>query len=177
MIKKYFNPRSLAGATTISHFAFVYGHNFNPRSLAGATFLVSTVIPFIQISIHAPSRERREVITNHRMSIEISIHAPSRERPELLALANIGPYFNPRSLAGATSSPSAGTAMFSFQSTLPRGSDRKAAYPSADAGISIHAPSRERPITPALVQYSISYFNPRSLAGATASKQITSLFI
>ena len=97
-----FNPRSLAGATTISHFAFVYGHNFNPRSLAGATFLVSTVIPFIQISIHAPSRERREVITNHRMSIEISIHAPSRERLVYISKTRPIMHFNPRSLAGAT---------------------------------------------------------------------------
>ena len=32
-----FNPRSLAGATTKSHFIVVYCHNFNPRSLAGAT--------------------------------------------------------------------------------------------------------------------------------------------
>ena len=54
----------------------------------------------------------------------ISIHAPSRERPiSNYILICSDRNFNPRSLTGATSTPSAGTAMFSFQSTLPHGSD------------------------------------------------------
>ncbi|WP_436976049.1 hypothetical protein, partial [Phascolarctobacterium succinatutens] len=42
--------------------------------------------------------------------------------------------------------------------------------------ISIHAPSRERLLKDQDV-YAIAYFNPRSLTGATASKQNTSTFI
>ena len=54
-----------------------------------------------------------------------------------------------------------------FQSTLPRGSDAiKRAGGNADAEISIHAPSRERPNSPAQLDRLIN-FNPRSLAGAT----------
>ena len=123
----------------------LHSQHFNPRSLAGATFLVSTVIPFIQISIHAPSRERLDFYWPSFAHLGISIHAPSRERfcalVGFLAMSD----FNPRSLAGAT-------VWYSI-------------YKHQKA-ISIHAPSRER------LQYSVNasnvaYFNPRSLAGAT----------
>ena len=100
---KYFNPRSLAGAT-------------NSRKL--------TLFYCLQISIHAPSRERLcpndNLDTDHR----ISIHAPSRERHAkhqefLYKYCD----FNPRSLAGATSHDAANRRVVLFQSTLPRGSD------------------------------------------------------
>ena len=87
-------------------------------------------------------------------------------------------YFNPRSLTGATGC------------SVPK---------SICKGISIHAPSRERPellsnsafiscyfnprsLTGATLVFALfkainADFNPRSLTGATASKQITSLFI
>ena len=54
----------------------------------------------------------------------ISIHAPSRERL----------------LPG-------GKVVFTelFQSTLPRGSDKRARITNVESAISIHAPSRERP--------------------------------
>ena len=140
-----FNPRSLAGATTIQDFCSqnyefqstlprgsdgrirkIAGtnYNFNPRSLAGATFFYLRPLPWLYISIHAPSRERPSS----------SVYAPT-----LL-------YFNPRSLAGATIF---GLLMLvytiPFQSTLPRGSDFGTAERLANKG----------------------YFNPRSLAGAT----------
>ena len=54
-----------------------------------------------------------------------------------------------------------------FQSTLPRGSDPvPITFAALSMGISIHAPSRERPrlSLPALL---LGNFNPRSLAGAT----------
>ena len=37
----YFNPRSLAGATTNSFFTLFSSRHFNPRSLAGATVTIS----------------------------------------------------------------------------------------------------------------------------------------
>ena len=118
----------------------------------------------------------------------ISIHAPSRERRQLLFVMQLWRYFNPRSLAGATVNihhaamrakisihapsrerPYQGYNRLTdplFQSTLPRGSDAKFANglilqwdfnPRSLAGathwsnhvnsytpISIHAPSRER---------------------------------
>ena len=117
------------------------------------------------ISIHAPSRERP--LCKHQcendlifqstlprgsdqqaqgapMSREISIHAPSRER--LLASLPTVPnrHFNPRSLAGATIDCLAENAAKLFQSTLPRGSDRRWKKRLSTATISIHAPSRER---------------------------------
>ena len=77
---------------------------FNPRSLAGATFTVATVQGEEQISIHAPLRERRQIISLARADYDfnprslagatcklsinntfvrlISIHAPLRERPD-----------------------------------------------------------------------------------------------
>ena len=140
--------------------------NFNPRSLAGATDGRTVVVDVKGISIHAPSRERRQRETRYNLTGHfnprslagataeaerhikngsISIHAPSRERPSRL---------KPKMLR------------LSFQSTLPRGSDsslvksgfvRRYFNPRSLAGatyyavpyaqhtaISIHAPSRER---------------------------------
>ena len=57
-------------------------------------------------------------------------------------------YFNPRSLAGATTQPSLADQTFA---------------------ISIHAPSRERLVSP-LDTLTDFYFNPRSLAGATTTR-------
>ena len=123
LLRRHFNPRSLAGARsstallrqtmTISIHAPSRErrssadtdnnvNHFNPRSLAGATSenIVGYFARFI--SIHAPSRERVGFILFLRTLIEISIHAPSRER--VLSL---------RSWKLLTA----------FQSTLPRGSD------------------------------------------------------
>ena len=85
-----------------------------------------------------------------------------------------------------------------FQSTLPCGSDSSVMLDVFFVFISIHAPLRERRpeflgshssmifqstlpcgsdfAVPFLLAY-LEYFNPRSLAGATASKENTSLFI
>ena len=162
----YFNPRSLAGATSqregdyycelfqstlprgsdafniITSPSFGY---FNPRSLAGAT-----------------RDNPKPKSTQH-----ISIHAPSRERQRILDVAKPAEQ---------------------FQSTLPRGSDlvqppsfcvisisihapsrERLLFPANKVyllTISIHAPSRERPRTAALLLRN-QHFNPRSLAGAT----------
>ena len=166
---------------------------FNPRSLAGATFLVGQLLGAVEISIHAPSRERPFVSHSNYSPLLISIHAPSRERPisdldrfvilnisihapsrerpnvarenaKLAAISIHAPsrerprrrhhrhrhyhHFNPRSLAGATKHLTNMSSLYcKFQSTLPRGSDLIGYTGGARVmGISIHAPSRERPL-------------------------------
>ena len=118
----------------------------------------------------------------------ISIHAPSRERLSHGNAQTLQGYFNPRSLAGATWLRALSNATFTFQSTLPRGSDSFTVSfsavlydfnPRSLAGatnatdllissynISIHAPSRERRFCSSTQNKSFN-FNPRSLAGAT----------
>ena len=117
-----FNPRSLAGATCCRRRCCVRFNHFNPRSLAGATNSLGRISKAGRISIHAPSRERR----NH------SFHMSQYE------------HFNPRSLAGATQLPWIITKFGTFQSTLPRGSDSDSHRAAEHRRISIHAPSRER---------------------------------
>ena len=74
--------------------------------------------------------------------------------------------FNPRSLAGATSKRLLLRIKLRFQSTLPRGSDVDNMEIFAPIVISIHAPSRERPLSKRFSAIA-RHFNPRSLAGAT----------
>ena len=118
--------------------------DFNPRSLTGATRSCCFDSCPLPISIHAPSRERRDVALRYiydplfqstlprgsdgisyyiRREIRISIHAPSRERLDIYAEQCTPTYFNPRSLAGATSHNITHFLLHAFQSTLPRGSD------------------------------------------------------
>ena len=121
-------------------------HYFNPRSLAGATQPSLADQTFAEISIHAPSRERPNFNKYKIFRIVISIHAPLRERR----------------------APTESTIpVVLFQSTLPCGSDAKAANRQAQVAISIHAPLRERPGLYG-TSGSVMNFNPRSLAGATA---------
>ena len=186
---RHFNPRSLSGATGPSAVACDWSRYFNPRSLAGATIGGTAITPMTAfqstlprgsdtsgggsagggaISIHAPSRERLSGANTPIDGQVISIHAPSRER--LVVWIHI-------------------ILISLFQSTLPRGSDgiwstisRKSTNfnPRSLAGatkinnvnvivysISIHAPSRERPLVRVDVASINFYFNPRSLAGAT----------
>ena len=133
----------------------------------GSDFMRFKTIYDTYISIHAPSRERQFTSHNYYTKNLISIHAPSRERPITayqlrqnkpfqstlprgsdltpFVILTIGSHFNPRSLAGAT-----------YQSFLG----------ALNVRISIHAPSRERPVSIVTVS-TIRNFNPRSLAGAT----------
>ena len=80
-------------------------------------------------------------------TVLISIHAPLRERLVIRRTFQL---------------------TLLFQSTLPCGSDAKAANRQAGIAISIHAPLRER-LLMFLNLVIIWNFNPRSLAGATAS--------
>ena len=141
-----FNPRSLAGATTqlrlnqqSSKFQSTLPRGsdpgrrdiltnsgyFNPRSLAGATFCFGWPLVSQTISIHAPSRERREVQHYYPYGKRISIHAPSRERPW-------------------TDEKGADLAYISIHAP----SRERPLHPNQwtkTRQISIHAPSRERP--------------------------------
>ena len=98
---KNFNPRSLAGATQISE-RYTSSHQFQSTLPRGSDWKCSIKIIGITISIHAPSRERRESTVIWDEDSAISIHAPSRERlrGQKLKMLKCG-----------------------FQSTLPRGSD------------------------------------------------------
>ena len=140
--------------------------NFNPRSLTGATsvdadgtltWTFQSTLPYgsdstnpiqnkaVKISIHAPLRERLNLLTHHSSFAryfnprsltgatmiygqimtcqDISIHAPLRERLTPFDNLSMVHHFNPRSLTGAT----------------------VAAAPIAtQRAISIHAPLRER---------------------------------
>ena len=111
------------------HYAIsVQRRDFNPRSLAGATPSVKGREQAGEISIHAPSRERQQVIARRQRAYRhfnprslagatrspgggrrwriISIHAPSRERRSIpVNNGRTAINFNPRSLAGATHFP------------------------------------------------------------------------
>ena len=97
------------------------------------------------ISIHAPSRERPVWYDIYKLNKAISIHAPSRERRKGCQSSSWYSYFNPRSLAGATTGFAQRYSAIIFQSTLPRGSDGSLTVKgNSTIIISIHAPSRER---------------------------------
>ena len=141
----YFNPRSLAGATTVAIAAGARIGNFNPRSLAGATYnlpcvshkaLFQSSLPrgsdlkilpsacLCVISILAPSRERPKLEVLHNGKIQISILAPSRERPaafrsfkQLLVISILAPSRERPFRCRPSPRP------IIFQSSLPRGSD------------------------------------------------------
>ena len=168
--------------------------DFNPRSLTGATLFTTFYNFYRPISIHAPSRERLFIISlainfdilfqstlphgsdQHRYQwsmddmqfqstlphgsdciltrssciASISIHAPSRER---LGMGHC--------ISGKKT----------FQSTLPHGSDCcSIGFNITKLQISIHAPSRER-LGRSTISAPRSYFNPRSLTGATQCQQ------
>ena len=143
--------------------------DFNPRSLAGATISGAGGHMITAISIHAPSRERptfgkanllRFVDFNPRSLAGATAFAMQQQRRRKfqstlprgsdllrLCISRFNSYFNPRSLAGATTKSTLSALMTAFQSTLPRGSDHVMPGDDERAAISIHAPSRERPIS------------------------------
>ena len=77
----------------------------------------------------------------------ISIHAPSRERQLLVGALAVLFLFQSTLPRGSDAVPSLhGVTIWRFQSTLPRGSDPNGIVYGAAGVISIHAPSRERPL-------------------------------
>ena len=123
----------------------------------------------MQISIHAPSRERPSPPYAIFTTLKISIHAPSRERPVLTCVRSVySQYFNPRSLTGAT--------LYNYYEKKakehfnPRSLTGATLYQFGQTsryGISIHAPSRERHQPQRRFASPYRDFNPRSLTGAT----------
>ena len=98
------------------------------------------------ISIHAPSRERRQTLFDDNIVTNISIRAPSRERLKFSNWLILQWDFNPRSLTGAT---------------------EKSHIMSTDLKISIHAPSRERPF----LNFSFSSFTDISIHAPSRERQ------
>ena len=141
--------------------------DFNPRSLAGATTITAALETSDSISIHAPSRERppfsiaslgpvvfqstlprgsdhyHVILFGYDFRFQSTLPRGSDLRTRNLSGWNL--HFNPRSLAGATPANLLPFIQDEFQSTLPRGSD----------------------IIPGIPYIGIGHFNPRSLAGAT----------
>ena len=76
----YFNPRSLAGATTTRRSNEDALYEFQSTLPRGSDGVIITGCVVTQISIHAPSRERRCACWQYQQKRMISIHAPSRER-------------------------------------------------------------------------------------------------
>ena len=166
-----FNPRSQTGATGALHRWKTGVLHFNPRSQTGATGSSIQYSTEIQISIHAPKRERRRSVlrsggrsqfqstlpngsdnfcSSSPYNFSISIHAPKRER-RILCLFIVGlKNFNPRSQTGATLTASL-TQWFTI--------------------ISIHAPKRER-LQRRTVPGVDWNFNPRSQTGATPDRSL-----
>ena len=125
---------------------FILQWHFNPRSLAGATLENTSVSITDTISIHAPSRERQAFTAWEALFNLFQSTLPRGSDVNNQINTQAKRYFNPRSLAGAT-----------FARCRQRG-DCKDFNPRSLAGatqffywycckhgISIHAPSRERP--------------------------------
>ena len=129
--------------------------NFNPRSLAGATIGKVVILPVCS-------------------SFQSTLPCGSDSSSIRGSLPNSA-HFNPRSLAGATN---AGSVKVSdnmiFQSTLPCGSDTIAHcfVTIADEFQSTLPCGSDYSIH--LLSFFLSYFNPRSLAGATYVKFVVS---
>ena len=102
-VRQVFQSTLPYGSDQLALFGFSSLTHFNPRSLAGATVLNKEIYAQGNISIHAPSRERRYAVC-------FGIIFFSNFNPRSLAGATLSPrgsscdagHFNPRSLAGAT---------------------------------------------------------------------------
>ena len=146
-----------------------------------------------QISIHAPLRGRRLMRYSRRARLTFQSTPPCGGDSSGSRSSGARRHFNPRPLAGATQrcretvavseisihAPLRGrlaeegfnfTAV-KFQSTPPCGGDDRDEAALLEFAISIHAPLRGRPRFGKNLQTGIN-FNPRPLAGATASAGI-----
>ena len=121
---RYFNPRSLTGATLAISQPRAGCWDFNPRSLTGATNLKINLEVTTLISIHAPLRERRPYSSTRWWKSLFQSTLP------------YGSDYTFRLNHNTTDT---------FQSTLPYGSDfGKCTVRVTCEVISIHAPLRER---------------------------------
>ena len=100
--------------------------DFNPRSLTGATEYSQPATYQFNISIHAPSRERLKLWPSF---IRLNLFQSTLPHGSDFKI------FKPRD------------SVVTFQSTLPHGSDEFLQQYQSVTAISIHAPSRERPVS------------------------------
>ena len=142
-----------------------------------------------KISIHAPSRERHSIYLAQLGKFEFQSTLPHGSDHKATALGHLCPYFNPRSLTGATVytlfciwfccyfNPRSLTGATAAQVALPAGAGFQSTLPHGSDACRIKARRvawnfNPRSLTGAtLVQILVvlpnSYFNPRSLTGAT----------
>ena len=129
----------------------------------------SSIKPPFNISIHAPTRERLEWITDSGLQKYISIHAPTRgATPNVWQAGSQPRYFNPRPHTGsdkqAATQP---TPEPVFQSTPPHGERPCGVSQTLTIlRISIHAPTRGA--TPYTTEHTkrLTNFNPRPHTGS-----------
>ena len=143
----HFNPRPLAGATSLQGIYRLAHLYFNPRPLAGATQTGHDPHGPQHISIHAPLRGRLVFDVTKGNIYVISIHAPLRGRQEAESSRSRRKRFQSTPPCGGdcTTREKGSWSYLIFQSTPPCGGDHFH---------SIHGPSHPD-------------FNPRPLAGAT----------
>ena len=164
----HFNPRSLTGATSCSKRSLNSRQQFQSTLPYGSDEDTVQLAYTIDISIHAPLRERRCCLvydilrqyyfnprsltgaTSGKMPAfilyNISIHAPLRERPiPITTMALTMPFQSTLPYGSDATRLDKESVSLEFQSTLPYGSD----------GVCVG--ERLYPL----------YFNPRSLTGAT----------
>ena len=195
MRKANFNPRSLTGATYIVNIVVsdigISIHAPSRERRASASILQWPV----PISIHAPSRERHldniPVIYGFRFQSTLPCESdglllpadipqdtfqstlPCGSDGKILCQLIAGLLFQSTLPHGSdvTRTPEMVAAEM-FQSTLPHGSDGVNSSVAVDNNISIHAPSRERPLSKRQPKHCPQDFNPRSLTGATTARYI-----
>ena len=140
--------------------------NFNPRSLAGATTMMRAVCLVLIFQSTLPRGSDCVCLAIDSAVCYFNPRSLAGATCVNVAVSFVAKNFNPRSLAGATQSaihckcitrfqstlPRGSdivrllsvSRMPSFQSTLPRGSDAELIFLPLFQAISIHAPSRER---------------------------------
>ena len=129
--RNYFNPRSREGSDRIPRRKDKRRLHFNPRSREGSDLFTIRRILITSFQSTLPRGERRELLTNDKLSEAISIHAPAR---------------------GATLRRLHPEKRHLFQSTLPRGERRANGIEEyIGTAISIHAPARGATLKPQLI--------------------------
>ncbi len=173
--RNYFNPRSREGSDRIPRRKDKRRLHFNPRSREGSDLFTIRRILITSFQSTLPRGERRELLTNDKLSEAISIHAPARGatlrrlHPEkrhlfqstlprgerLRAMCSLRIYRNISIHAparGATLRRLHPEKRHLFQSTLPRGERRANGIEEyIGTAISIHAPARGATLKPQLI--------------------------
>ena len=164
-----FNPRSREGATLSQHPSASACRYFNPRSREGATRCSAVLVSFFIILFQSTLPRRSDVIDDRLFQPSgISIHAPAKERQSISVCVRLIKIFQ-STLPRRSDDPQAINIkpVYIFQSTLPRRSDKDYSRCSLQRRISIHAPAKERLVSPDCATLIAFYFNPRSREGAT----------